>query len=85
MEGKMAQCELPGREPDPNSRIGLELIRLREINAELLATLTELEAALRKDRCDKSVLSDTVVYHLEGNAMYHAINKCRAAIAKASA
>lgn len=44
------------------------------------AALEALEAALRKDSRDKSITGDTVEYHLDGQAMFHAINKARAAL-----
>lgn len=34
---------------------------------------------------EEAVLVDTVEYHLEGQAMYQAINKCRAAISAVKA
>ena len=51
--------------------------------ADMLAALEFLEAGLRTDSRGKTVLSNTVEYHLDGQAMYIAINKARAAIAKA--
>ena len=53
------------------------------VNADMLAALEFLEAGLRTDSRGKTVLSNTVEYHLDGQAMYIAINKARAAIAKA--
>jgi len=57
--------------------------RLQHRAKDMLEALTLLEAALRKDSRDKSILSDTVEYHLDGQTMGYAINKVRAAIAKA--
>jgi hypothetical protein len=51
---------------------------------DALAALIELEAALRTDSRGKTIMSDTVEYHLDGQTMYHAINKARAAIARAT-
>ncbi len=51
-----------------------EVARLREV-------LAALEAALRKDSRGKTVFADTVEYHLDGQAMYQAINLARAALA----
>jgi hypothetical protein len=51
----------------------------------MLAALIEIEAALRKDSRDKSIHRDTVEYHLDGQAMYSAINRARIAIAEATA
>lgn len=45
--------------------------------------LSDLEAALRRDSRNKTVLSDTVEYHLDGQSMYQAINRARAALAQA--
>lgn len=58
--------------------------RLIAAAPEMLAALQKLEQALRKDARDKTISGDTVEYHLEGNAMYHAINSARKAIAKAT-
>ena len=49
--------------------------------AALREALIALEAALRKDSRDKAIMADTVEYHLDGQAMYVAINKARAALA----
>ena len=59
------------------------LVRRWNGHREMLEALVSLEAALRKDSREKSVLSETVEYHLDGQAMYQAINKARAAITKA--
>lgn len=57
--------------------------RLIAAAPDMVEALTKLEAALRKDSRDKTVLSDTVEYHLDGQVMYQAINCARAALAKA--
>ena len=51
---------------------------------DLLEALEIVEAALRKDSRQKSIVGDEVEYHLDGNTMYHAINTARAAIARAT-
>lgn len=60
-----------------------EVIDLMDVNAELLAALKELEAALHKDIRSSTLMADTVEYHLDGQTMYIALNKARDAIAKA--
>ena len=58
--------------------------RIRDLErdrAVLIAALETLEAALKTDSRDKSILADTVEYHLDGQAMYHAINTARATLA----
>jgi hypothetical protein len=61
----------------------MECLGLEGLVADMLAALKGIEAALRKDSRDKTVLRDTVEYHLDGQAMYGAINAAREAIAKA--
>lgn len=56
---------------------------LRAVNAELVEALERLDAALRTDTRNRTVTADTVEYHLEGHAMYAAINRIRAALDKA--
>lgn len=50
---------------------------------KLVDALKALEAALGTDSRQKSIARDTVEYHLDGQAMYAAINKARDAIALA--
>ena len=50
-------------------------------NERLREALVSLEAALLKDSRQKSIVGDDTEYHLDGNSMYHAINKVRAALA----
>src|SRR5262249_32316616 len=46
----------------------------------MLEALQVLERALREDSRRKSILADTVEYHIDGQTMYLAINKAREAI-----
>ena len=58
-----------------------ELAKARAENERLRGALVSLEAALLKDSRQKSIVGDDTEYHLDGNSMYHAINKVRAALA----
>jgi hypothetical protein len=57
----------------------IEYIRA-DLVAELSAALGEIESALRKDSREKTITGDTVEYHLDGQTMYRAINRARAAL-----
>lgn len=50
------------------------------LREKLVEALEKIEVALRTDSRGKSILADTVEYHLDGQAMYHAINAARAAL-----
>jgi hypothetical protein len=50
---------------------------------EMFNALCSLERALRKDSRGKTICSDAVEYHLDGQEMYAAINLARAALTKA--
>lgn len=54
------------------------ITRLTAELAEARRVIAGLEEALRKDSRQHSILSDTVEYHLDGQTMYHAINRARA-------
>lgn len=60
-----------------------ELHKQNLIINDLLGALVKIEAALRVDAREKSILADTVEYHLDGQVMYMAINAARDAIARA--
>lgn len=50
---------------------------------DLYAALEQLESALMKDADDKLIAGDTVIYRLDGQAMYQAINQVRKALSAA--
>lgn len=58
---------------------------VRAVNSHdaLVEALEKIESALRADRRQKTISGDTVEYHLDGQAMWHAINAARAALARA--
>ena len=61
------------------------LRQLRALAAELVEGLVQIERALCKDSRDKSIGAETVEYHLDGQAMYGAINGVRTLLTKAHA
>ena len=58
-----------------------ELAQARSEIERLREALVSLERSLLKDSRQKSIVGDDTEYHLDGNSMYHAINKVRAALA----
>lgn len=79
-------CSIALNEFTDNSRkIDDAALIVKAVNAydDMLAALKALYDALLKDSREKSIVGDGVEYHLDGQAMYAAINKVRAAIAKA--
>ena len=66
-------------------RQATDLVAARSLAAELVEGLAQIERALRKDSRDKSIGAETVEYHLDGQAMYQAINGARALLSKARA
>lgn len=65
-------------------QLGRDRIRMlsRRVH-ELTEALAKIEGALCKDSRQKTISGDTVEYHLDGQAMYAAINSARAALARA--
>ena len=74
--GKCPECKGKGCEQAAN-------VNLIAAAPDMLAALKQLEAALKNDSRQKSILGDTVEYHLNGETMYDAINRVRVTIAKA--
>ena len=60
-----------------------ELAQARSEIERLREALVSLERSLLKDSRQKSIVGDDTEYHLDGNSMYHAINKVRAALVPA--
>ena len=58
----------------------VERVERAEIE-RLRGALVAIEEALCKDSRQKSIVGDEVEYHLDGQTMYYAINKARAALA----
>ena len=58
---------------------------LERDNARLREALEILEMALKTDGRDKTIEADSVEYHIDGQAMYRAINAVRAALSPAQA
>lgn len=65
---------------DSKEAVGhIEYIRA-DLVAELSEALKEIEIALRKDSREKTITGDTAEYHLDGQTMYRALNRARAAL-----
>jgi hypothetical protein len=63
----------------PSENLRAEVARLSALAEQMAGALERVEAALRVDSRQKSILSDTVEYHLDGQTMYQAITAARAA------
>lgn len=65
----------------PCDAMAAELRRVRAERDALRRALVLVEAALRKDSRDKSIIGDGVEYHLDGQTMGYAIGTARSALA----
>jgi hypothetical protein len=87
--GRIVQEKMVPMHPTDEHLTGMNLVHasreksLHALNAELVEALEKIEAALRKDSRDKSIIGDAVEYHLDGQTMGYAINTARAALSKA--
>ena len=62
-----------------------DLAKANAHKAVLVEALEQLKKALLTDSRGKTILADTVEYHLDGPSMYRAINAARAALSQVQA